>query len=160
MINEPTVYVGESYFIGERVPNKTRKLRGIMVLNNLIVAHKNIYRLTKGNRHWQVSMAHHLSHFYAGDNAWLSRLSAWVADLVANRYVLARVKRSSDFIWLNYNFAHRIYGYRAHSPEDRVNDLGCGMQPAYVQYVLEDLSRRYDLPTDHGDRERPGGCFR
>ena len=107
-------------------------------------------------------MAHHLSHFYAGDNAWLSRLSAWVADLVANRYVLARVKWSSDFIGLNYYFAHRIYGYRAHSPEDRVNDLGWDMQPGHIRYVIEDLSERYKLPimitenglADAGDSRR------
>lgn len=152
-INEPTVYVGESYFIGEWVPNKSNKLLGIRVLNNLILAHKRIHRLTKHSRHWQVSMAHHLAHFYAGDDAWLSRMSAWLADLVANRYVLARVRRSSDFIGLNYYFAHRIYGYRAHSPEDRVNDLGWDMQPGHIRYVLEDLSERYKLPimiTENG----------
>ena len=152
-INEPTVYVSESYFIGNWVPNKTSKLLSIMVLNNLIVAHKKIYRLTRGSRHWQVSMAHHLSHFYAGDNAWLSRLSAWVADLVANRYVLARVKRHSDFIGLNYYFSYRIYGYRVHNPGEHQSDLGWDMQPAHLQYVLEDLSRRYDLPimvTENG----------
>ncbi len=152
-INEPTVYVGESYFVGEWPPNKTGKVRGLWVLHNLLAAHRRIHRLTRGGRRWKISMAHHILHFYAGDDARLSRASAWVADLVANRYILARSKRHSDFIGLNYYFSYRIYGYRVHNPEEHQSDLGWDMQPAHLQYVLEDLSRRYDLPimvTENG----------
>ena len=72
---------------------------------------------------------------------------------MAIRYVLARVKRHSDFIGLNYYFSYRIYGYRVHNPGEHQSDLGWDMQPAHLQYVLEDLSRRYDLPimvTENG----------
>ena len=98
-------------------------------------------------------MAHHLMYFYAGDDAWLSRLSAWVADYVANRFVVARTRRSSDFIGVNYYCSYRIYGYRAHNPEDVVNDLGWQMQPGDIQYLLEDVYARYRLPiliTENG----------
>lgn len=152
-INEPTVYVSQSYWNGDWPPNKTGKLRGLEVLRNLIYAHKQIYRLTRRNTRWKVSMAHHLMHFYAGDDAWLSRVSAWVADLVANRYVVRRVRRMSDFLGVNYYCSHRIYGYRAHNPEDDVNDLGWDMQPGDIEYVLEDMYERYRLPiliTENG----------
>lgn len=152
-INEPTVYVGESYFVGEWPPNKTGKLRGVRVLANLIRSHGRIYKLTKQMRGIRVSMAHHLMYFYAGDDAWLSRLSAWVADYVANRFVVARTRRSSDFIGVNYYCSYRIYGYRAHNPEDVVNDLGWQMQPGDIQYLLEDVYARYRLPiliTENG----------
>lgn len=152
-INEPTVYVGESYFWGQWPPNKTGKLRGIWVLLNLIASHKKIHKLVRSNQKWHISMAHHVLHFYAGDNAWLSRASAWVADLVANRFVLGLTRRSSNFIGLNYYFSHRIYGYRVHNPQDQQSDLGWDMQPAHIRYVLEDLSERYGLPimiTENG----------
>lgn len=151
-INEPTVYVGESYLVGEWPPNKTSKWRGVWVLHNLLSAHRQIYRLTRARR-IKVSMAHHVTYFYAGDDAWLSRVSAWVADLVANRYTLARSKRTSDFLGVNYYFSHRIYGYRVHDPESQSSDLGWNMQPEAMRYVLEDLHDRYKLPimvTENG----------
>lgn len=36
-INEPTVYVGQSYSVGDWPPNKTGRLRSLMVLENLIL---------------------------------------------------------------------------------------------------------------------------
>ncbi len=152
-VNEPTVYVGESYWIGEWPPNKTGKLRGLIVLSNLILAHRRTYRLSRDVRGMKVSMAHHLMYFYAGDDAWLSRASAWVADYAANRFVLSRVSKTSDFIGINYYLSYRMYGYRAHNPKQHLNDLGWDMQPANVQYILEDVSSRYKLPiliTENG----------
>lgn len=144
-INEPTVYVGQSYMLGEWPPCKTNKILGIRVLHNLLSANRQVYRLTR-SRHIKVSMAHHVTYFYAGDDAWLSRTSAWVVDLVVNRYTLARSRKYSDFLGVNYYFSHRIYGYRVHNPENQLNDLGRNMQPEALRYVLEDLHERYGLP--------------
>lgn len=152
-INEPTVYVGQSYSVGDWPPNKTGRLRGLMVLENLIYAHKQVYRLTRNNRRHKVSMAHNWAYFYAGDDAWLSRCSAWWESLFANRFVVAQVRRSSDFIGLNYYFSNRMYGYRAHNPDQQVSDLGWDMQPSHIQFVLEELHDRYALPiliTENG----------
>ena len=146
-INEPTVYMSEGYVTGDYPPNKTGVALALRVLLNLIYAHRQVYRLTKKNRRWRVSMAHHLIHFYAGDDAWLSRMSARVANYGANTFTVKRVIRQSDFLAVNHYFSHRIYGYRVHDQDDHTSDLGWSLLPSGLQYVLEDLGERYDLPV-------------
>lgn len=152
-INEPTVYAGESYLEGHWPPNKTRKRDMLRVLYNLVTAHKKVYKLTRARKKWKVSMAHHLIYCYPGDDAILSRASARVAHYFLNTWVLRRVRRHSDFLAINYYFARRIYGYRAHDPYLKVSDLGWDMQPDKLQYLLEDVAERYRLPimiTENG----------
>lgn len=152
-INEPTVYATESYYWGHWPPARTSKRLTFEVLQNLIRAHKKVYRLTKKNPRWKISMAHNVSHYYAGDTAWLSEVSAKLLNYRDNVYTLRRVRRQSDFIALNYYFSNRVYGYRVHNPEDRVSDLGWDLQPGDLRYVLEDLQDRYGLPiliTENG----------
>ena len=152
-INEPTVYAGESYLEGHWPPNKTRKRDMLRVLCNLVTAHKKVYKLTRARKKWKVSMAHHLIYCYPGDDAILSRASARVANYLLNTWVLRRVRRHSDFLAINYYFARRIYGYRAHDPYLKVSDLGWDMQPDKLQYLLEDVAERYRLPimvTENG----------
>ena len=152
-INEPTVYAGESYLEGHWPPNKTRKRDLLRVLCNLVAAHKKVYKLTRARKKWKVSMAHHLIYCYPGDDAILSRASARVANYFLNTWVLCRVRRHSDFLAINYYFARRIYGYRAHDPYLKVSDLGWDMQPDKLQYLLEDVAERYRLPimiTENG----------
>lgn len=145
-VNEPTVYVYESYWAGEWPPNKTGKVLGVRVLRNILRAHRQIHALTKHHRRLRVSMAHRINHFYAGDDARLSRMSAWLADLVVNRYVISRVKRTSDFLALNYYCSNRIYGYRVHNPEKEWSDLGWDLQPEHLQDVLVSAANRWHLP--------------
>lgn len=147
-INEPTVYVNEGYWAGDWPPHKTKKLLGLWVALNLLLAHKKVYKLTSGNPRYKISMAHHMVYFYAGDDAWLSRASAWVADLFVNRLMLRMTKGSSDFIAVNYYFSYRVFGYRAHNSElNRLDDLGLDMQPDSLQYLLEGVGDRYNLPV-------------
>ncbi len=152
-INEPTVYAGESYLEGHWPPNKTCKRDLLRVLYNLVVAHKKVYKLTRARKKWKVSMAHHLIYCYPGDDAILSRASARVAHYFLNTWALRRVRRHSDFLAINYYFARRIYGYRAHDPYLKVSDLGWDMQPDKLQYLLEDVAECYRLPimiTENG----------
>lgn len=153
-VNEPTVYVGESYIEGAWPPQQTSKRRAIWVLCNLIRAHKKIYRLTENHRRLKVSMAHHVLHFYPGDTARLSRWSAFWADYVANQWTIRRVRRYSDFLAINHYLSYRIFGYRAHNSEvNNLNDLGWDMQPEKLHDVLIDLYERYKLPimiTENG----------
>lgn len=146
-INEPTVYVGESYLRGSWPPNRTSKWQSWRVLRHLITAHRRIYTMTRSRRRWKVSMAHHLCYIYPGDDAWLSDTSARLARYVVNDYTLKRVRRYSDFLGINYYFAHRIYGYRSHSPYEQVSDMGWDMQPELLAELLEEVYERYNLPV-------------
>lgn len=160
-INEPTVYVAQSYFLGDWPPNRTSKILGLRVLANLILAHKRIYRLAKRSnlpRRLKLSMAHHVTYFYPGDDAWLSGVSAGVASYFANNFTISRVRKQSDFLAINYYMAYRMFGYRPHNSELlNKNDLGWDMQPELLEDVLEDLWETYRLPimiTENGLADR------
>lgn len=153
-INEPTVYVSQSYFKGDWPPNKTGKVRGFFVLRNLIVAHNRVAKLIhKINRRYKVSVAQNSTFVYPGDDALMSRISASIIQYVKDDYTLKRVRRTCDFIGVNYYFSNRVYGYRIHNADERVSDLGWDMSPGDLQYALERLYRKYKLPiliTENG----------
>lgn len=153
-INEPEVYAAESYYKGTWPPNKTSVVKCVQVVNNQIRAHKQAAAIIHGmNRRYKVSIAKNSMYFYAGDDAWLSRKTAQVFQYIEDDYILKRVAKHCDFLAVNYYFANRIYGYRVHNPEERVNDSGWDLSPAALQQVLERLHDKYKLPiliTENG----------
>jgi beta-glucosidase len=153
-INEPEVYVVESYYKAEWPPQKQSLFMTHRVMSNLIYAHNKAAKLTHGlNRRYKVSIAKNSPYVYAGDNALLSRISAHVLQYIKDDYVLRRVRRTCDFIGVNYYFCDRLYGYRVHNPDQRLSDLGWDMHPENLEFVLERLYRKYKLPiivTENG----------
>jgi beta-glucosidase len=153
-INEPEVYVLESYIMQDWPPQQHNRLKALWVYNNLAYAHrqaaKAIHRL--GRRH-KVSIAKHCAYFYAGDDAWLSRLSASIAQYIADDYFLKKVIKHCDFLGVNYYRTFRIYGYRVHESDRKVSDLQWNMAPGDIQYALERLYEKYKKPiivTENG----------
>lgn len=147
-INEPTVYASEGYLIGHWPPGIQSKRAFMGVLNNLIIAHNRSAKIIRGrSRKYQVSMAHNVSHIYAGDDSYLSETTAKHLNYWKNHYTIKRTIKSSTFIGLNYYFSERVYGYRVHNPNEHVSDLGWDMQPSDIRYVLEELADRYDKPV-------------
>ena len=60
---------------------------------------------------------------------------------------------SCDFLAVNYYSTNRVYGYRIHNPDQKVSDLHWDLQPADIEFVLERLHRKYELPlmiTENG----------
>lgn len=153
-INEPTVYAFLSYTEGTWPPNDSRRRKSYWVLHNQIVAHKQVAKKIHAlNRRYKVSIAMHATYVYPGDDALLSRFWAGLIQFFKDDYTLRQVKKSCDFLGVNYYFSDRIYGYRTHNPNDRLSDLGWDMQPANLEYVLERLHRKYKLPiivTENG----------
>lgn len=153
-LNEPEVYARESYFEGHWPPNVNSKWAYWRVINNLAHAHRQAAKAIRGiNRRYKVSIAKNSSYVYAGDDAWLSRVSANVMQYFKDDYFLRKVARQCDFLGVNYYFSDRVYGYRVHNPEEKVSDLGWDLSPANIQYALERLHRKYKLPimiTENG----------
>lgn len=153
-INEPEVYALQSYIMQDWPPQKQSRLKAFWVYNNLAYAHrqaaKAIHRLS---RRYKVSIAKHSAYFYAGDDAWLSRWSANIAQYVTDDYFLKKVIKSCDFLGVNYYRTFRIYGYRMHEDDKKVSDLQWHMAPGDIQYVLESLYGKYKKPiiiTENG----------
>ncbi|HMH70277.1 MAG TPA: glycoside hydrolase family 1 protein [Candidatus Saccharimonadales bacterium] len=153
-INEPEVYAYESYFAGNWPPNVTSKITFWRVMNNLAYAHNKTAAALHGiNRRYKVSIAKNSCYFYAGDDAWLSRKSAEIMQYFQDDYFLKKVVKSCDFIGVNFYFSNRVYGYRVHSPDKKVSDMGWDLSPGDIQYALERLNEKYHLPlliTENG----------
>lgn len=153
-INEPEVYAHESYMAGNWPPNVTSKRIGAQVVNNLIYAHNQAAKTIHAiNRRYKVSIAKNSVYFYAGDDAILSRKSTDVMQFLQDDYILRRVVKNCDFLGVNFYFSHRVYGYRIHSPNDKMSDLGWDLSPADIQFALERLYEKYELPiiiTENG----------
>ena len=153
-MNEPVVYAYESYYLQNRPPALASPYKFWKVLNNLAYAHRQASKVIHGmNRRYKVSIAKNSNYFYAGDNAWLSRFSADTMQYFQDDYFLNKVVKSCDFLGINYYQSQRVYGYRIHNPDKDMSDIDWDMQPGDIQYVLERLSRKYNLPiiiTENG----------
>lgn len=153
-INEPEVYAAESYQAGNWPPNVSNKRVMLRVLNNLAYAHNQTAKVIHGlNRRYKVSIAKNSSYIYAGDDALLSRKVADLLQYTKDDYFLKKVVKNCDFLGVNYYFSDRVYGYRVHNPDQKLNDLGWDLAPATIQQMLERLHDKYGLPiliTENG----------
>jgi len=157
-LNEPEVYMAKSYLVGEWPPQMRSKAKALLVLQNLISAHKKVYKLAKGKgRKYMLSIAKNTAYHYAGDDAVLSRATASVMRTLQDGFILNQLKKQLDFIGLNYYFSNRYYGYRQHDENLSQNDLGWDMRPSDIEIVLKDLYDKYNLPiiiTENGLADR------
>ncbi|HYG84128.1 MAG TPA: glycoside hydrolase family 1 protein [Verrucomicrobiae bacterium] len=152
-MNEPEVYVYQGWRDGSWPPNKTSKWPALKVYLNLVAAHKKVAKLAHGmSRRFKVGLSTNAAHHYPGDDAWLTRLTAQLAQKGDDLF-LRLTRRHLDWIGLNYYFANRYYGYRAHNPEDKLSDLGWAMEPDKIQDVVERLYVNFGVPimiTENG----------
>lgn len=157
-INEPEVYATESYYAGNWPPGRESGYLLWRVMKNQARAHNQAAKaIHKLGRKYRVSVAKNSNYFYPGDDAWLSRLSARIMQYFQDDYFLRKVRRHCDFLGVNYYFSNRVYGYRIHNPDKHLSDLGWDMAPGDVQFVLERLHRKYNLPiiiTENGLADR------
>lgn len=146
-LNEPEVYAHESYFGGNWPPNVTSKWKFWRVMNNLAYTHnKTAATIHVINRRYKVSISKNSCYFYAGDDAWLSRKSAGIMQYFQDDYFLRKIAKSCDFLGVNFYFSNRVYGYRVHTPDNKVSDMGWDLSPGDIQYALERLHEKYHLP--------------
>lgn len=153
-LNEPEGYVRSGYIEATTPPQVINKRLARRVTNNLAYAHnKAAQAIHSRSRRYKVSIAQDVHYVYPGDDSWLSeRSAAWLQYQKDDKF-LGKVIKTCDFIGVNYYVSERVYGYRVHNPDERLNDMGWDMQPADIQFVLERLSRKYKKPmiiTENG----------
>lgn len=146
-INEPTVYAAMSYHERRWPPEQGSLFMMHRVLVNLGRAHRKSYKIIKRHKpDSKIGIAHHCTYYYPGDDSWLSKLSATVCNYMMNYFFINLVKKTQDFMGLNFYFANRMIGTRVHNPNDPVNDLGWDMQPDKLGLMAEALYQKYQLP--------------
>lgn len=164
-INEPEVYTAEGWWRdGSWPPHKKNKyLLGFWVYWNLARAHNRVTIAAHArSRRFKCSVSKNCADHYAGDRTWRSKLAVILVQYAADYWFMNRIRRHIDWIGLNYYFSNQyIRGY-IHNADPHTGDLGWGMQPANLEFVLERLYRKYKKPiiitesgvADKNDRYR------
>lgn len=152
-LNEPEIYANMSYLAGKWPPQARNPFRMLVVLLNLIRAHRAAYPVLKGiNPSCKIGIAKNNIHFEAvGGNQWNELLKA-VADWWWNRLVLDLTKDALDFIGLNFYFHNRIDGWFNRNRNERTNDMGWELAPESLYHALIELEH-YGKPiyvTENG----------
>ena len=164
-INEPNVYVYNSYLAGTWPPQKKSFLESLKVLWNMARAHKKAYKaihkLAPGAK---VGVACNIVSFDSyHHHSILESLAVWAADSYGNHlFYLLTGKGYHDFLGLNYYFNHyfSFNGEQARLPsivditttKKEVTDMGWEIYPEGIFDVLMDFSD-YHLPiyvTENG----------
>ncbi len=162
-LNEPMVYSAMSFLSGKWPPEKHNPFVYYGVINNLIMAHKNAFNIIKSiDSTSQVGIAKHNIYFETSKNKIVNRLLKRSADWWWNERFLDIVNDTQDFIGLNYYFHNKInYGFGKSHPYERISDMGWGLHPEGIYFLLKDLSN-YNKPVyitenglaDRGDQHR------
>jgi len=168
-LNEPEIYTNMAYLVGKWPPQARNPLRALVVLGNLIRAHRAAYAVVKGIAPAaQIGIAKNNIHFEAvGLNQW-NELLKGIADWWWNHMILDRLAApvggqadTLDFIGVNFYFHSRIAGWFNRNKNERVSDMGWELIPSALYEVLMDLTR-YGKPlyvtenglADAADRSR------
>jgi len=152
-LNEPNIFVGDSFLTGKWPPQKKNLFAYYRVLCHMVCAHRKVYDMIKNiNSQTQIGIASPNIYFEAA-GGFINRLLKAGADWWWNHWFLDRIKDKQDFIGLNFYFHNLInYGFTKNKNE-RVSDFGWELYPKGMYYVLKDLEKRYHKPiyiTENG----------
>jgi len=153
VLNEPEIYVSNSYLRGIWPPQKKNLISYFSVMRNLIKAHQKIYEKIKQiNPDAQVGIAKNNIYFEAVDNKLINQVLKKFIDWWWNFYFLNQIKNYQDFIGLNHYFHNRInYGFNKNENKI-ISDLSWELYPEAIYFVLKDL-KKYNKPiyiTENG----------
>ncbi len=181
-MNEPMVYLLQSYGAGVWPPGVTSPIRNIHVFSKMCLAHKAGYRalhreLDPAAKEGKVppvmvGIAQNVMTLEPYRKQSLTdNLFVWFADKVYNRQFFNWTKGAHDFIGINYYFHHRMkyvptkiaqLFYEVHTENREVSDLGWEINAAGIFDAIMSM-HRYGKPiiiTEHGvanadDGKRP-----
>ncbi|MCX6738006.1 MAG: glycoside hydrolase family 1 protein [Candidatus Parcubacteria bacterium] len=123
-------------------------------VNNLIKAHKKVYRLFTafGDGNISVGIIKNDTYFEPYKNL-LDKLSVRFLNWWQNEYFLNKIKNQTDFIGLNFYMRLRIrFPFKVKNENKKVSDMGWELYPEGIYYLLKDL-QKYNKPiyiTENG----------
>ena len=164
-LNEPMVHVANGYLIGMFPPNKKFSVKSYKVFKNLFKAHKEGYKIIhKKYPEAKVGITN-LTNFFEPARNWcpvelgLAKFARWLW----NESFLRKIKKSLDFIGIDYYFHDRIVWYPPFqkNKNEKITDMGWEIYPKGIYYVLKSLAK-FRKPivvmenglADANDRER------
>ena len=152
-INEPEIYTSSSYVLGIWPPYKKSIFSFISVINNLIKAHQEAYKIIKKIQpNAQVGIATNNTYYEAYGDL-ISRLVKNIVEYLDHFYILNKIRDYQEFIGLNYYLRNRIKLFKFNQNENKlVSDIGWEIYPEGIYHVLKNL-KKYQKPiyiTENG----------
>lgn len=168
-INEPGVYIYQSYEIGVWPPFKKSMYLALKVYLNLVKAHKRAYKIIHHevkakNEFALVGISQNVLSFATyRKHSLINNIAVWLSVTVSNHgfYILTGKQKTHDFLGLNYYFRIRLtrtigtakFEIDDISTQEReTSDIGWEIYPHGMFDVLMDF-RDYKLPifiTENG----------
>lgn len=154
-LNEPNVYATFGYVTGEWVPQKSSLVTFIRVYYNLVLAHRQAYKIFKTkNPQIQIGIAAQLANVQAKrpHNVFDEVVTSWMR-YAWNWWFLNRIKKQQDFVGFNYYFTDYYKGIKRVNPKAPLNDLGWYMEPEGLYPLLVRVWAHYKKPimiTENG----------
>ncbi len=154
-INEPMVYVVNSYLKGKWPPFKKNFLATQKVTANLIEAHKAAFQIIHSiQKKAKVGISKNIVCFLPYRNKALNRFLAYLADYFWNDYFLDHIKDYQDFVGLNYYFYNQIkfrlkkkislksFPIEFYNCDEKkeVSDIGWRIHPEGIYWAIKDVS--------------------
>jgi len=141
-LNEPNIYVFHSFLEGNWLPFKKNWFKSNKILKQLIKTHISSYQLIH-----KISPISKIG--IAINNIYYKGVVKLLVNYYWNQNFLNKIRDSQDFIGLNYYFGYSLRGFLK---SDGETDLGWGIYPRGIYYVLQEL-RKYNRPiyiTENG----------
>jgi len=152
-LNEPEIYSLNCFLRGVWPPQTKNLFTYLLVIKNLMKAHKEIYKtIKKINPDAQIGIAAHNVYFEAYKNRAVNVFLKKTIDWWWNYHFLNQIKEFQDFIGLNFYFHHRINNGFRKNENKIISDLGWELYPAGMYNVLAGL-KKYQKPiyiTENG----------
>ncbi len=176
-INEPMVYLVQSYGAGAWPPGKRNPFSNVHVFGKLCLGHRKAYhaihRVMKARgKTASVGIAQNVITFEPyRKQSFVDNVFVWFADKAFNRQFFIWTRGCHDFIGINYYFHYRIkyvptniaqFFYEVHTENRETSDLGWEINTQGIFEAIISMSR-FKLPiiiTEHGvanadDGKRP-----
>ena len=152
-LNEPDdIYSIFSYLKGIWPPQKKSIIKTIIVLNNLIKAHKKVYKIIhQNNPSAKIGFANNVVHYESYHNTLINNFLKFLVDYFWNFWFLNWTIKYNDFIGCNYYHNLINYGFNKNLNME-TSDVGWEICPTGIYYVLKTL-KKYNLPiyiTENG----------
>jgi beta-glucosidase len=156
VINEPNVYAGCGWILGEWPPQRHNPIKYRQVTKNLAEAHKRSYDVIKAaSDSAQVSSAVNYTHFDAknglihGVNSGI----AWLGRRMINEWFQNATIEHQDYVALNH-YMHCVVdlGLYKNDEAEPQSDLGWFLNPQSLLYVLREAAkyRKPIIITENG----------
>jgi beta-glucosidase len=154
-LNEPNVYTSFSYALGQWPPQGRNPFRALAVYRNLVSAHRQVYRIAHRLRpHLHVGIAMAMSNEVPyNPRAIFDVVPARILGYLWNYWFLDRIRKTQDFIGVNYYMTNHRKGFGLCHPKLPKSDLGWSMDPKMLENVLVETWQRYGTPlmvTENG----------